>query len=287
MFLTPQLEDSLTEASFDGTGPAYAKFPEYLAKTGWRNPTDKDKTAWMYGTGHDQHYFTWILSPGNERHAEAFHNHMKFKTLAKKWFETVPVKEIFADFKKDDPDAVLMVDVGGNSGHDTLDFHRAWPDQPGRLIVEDLPAVIQTIDREALKPVEAVEHDFFTPQPVKGAKAYYLKMVRVQHPLKGLTDARQVLHDWPESSAREILANLKPALERGYSKILINEIVVPDCGAGWFSTSVDLIMMTMLAAHERRENQWRALIESVGGLKLSKIWNCGAAPERLIEVELE
>jgi len=102
---------------------------------------------------------------------------MKFKTLGKKWFETVPVPEIFADFKKDDPNAVLIVDVGGNTGHDILDFHKAWPNQQGRLIVEDLPDVIEDVDKEALKPVEALAHDFFTPQPVKGAKAYCLKMV--------------------------------------------------------------------------------------------------------------
>lgn len=102
---------------------------------------------------------------------------MKFKTLGKKWFETVPIPEMFADFKNDDPNAVLMVDVGGNTGHDILDFHKAWPNQAGRLIVEDLPSAIQSVDKEALKPVEALGHDFFTPQPIKAAKVYFLKMV--------------------------------------------------------------------------------------------------------------
>lgn len=165
------------QLSFDAFGLANVKLPEYLAKTGWKNPTDKNNSPWMYATGINQHYFKWVFLPGNERQAEAFHNHMKFKTMAKKWFETVPVQELFADFKKDDPNAVLMVDVGGNTGHDITNFHTAWPNQPGRLIVEDLPGAVQSIDKEALKPVEAVAHDFFTPQPVKGAKAYYLKMV--------------------------------------------------------------------------------------------------------------
>jgi len=81
------------------------------------------------------------------------------------------------------------------------------------------------------------------------------------------------------------LSNLKPALEPGYSKILINEIVVPDRRAQWYSTSVDILMMVAHSAAERREKQWRALVESVG-LKISKIWDCGGAPEKLIEVEL-
>lgn len=115
-----------------------------------------------------------------------------------------------------------------------------------------------------------MSHDFFTPQPVKGAKAYYLKMV---------------LHDWPDAQCREILNNLKPALVPGFSKILINEIVVLDQGADWFSTSVDMLMMIFHSSWERREKQWRELIESVG-LKVTRIWPCGGAPEKLIEVEL-
>jgi len=37
----------------------------------------------------------------------------------------VPIPELFADFKKDDPNAVLMVTIGGNTGHDILNFHKA------------------------------------------------------------------------------------------------------------------------------------------------------------------
>jgi O-methyltransferase domain len=81
------------------------------------------------------------------------------------------------------------------------------------------------------------------------------------------------------------LSNLKPALEPGYSKILINEIVVPDRRAQWYSTSVDMLMMAVHASAERREKQWRALIESAG-LKISNIWDCGGAAEKLIEVEI-
>ncbi|KAF3901715.1 O-demethylpuromycin-O-methyltransferase [Arthrobotrys entomopaga] len=249
---------------------ATAKLPEFLQKTNYENPTNKENSAWTFSLGSPVHYFKWVFSPGNERQVEGFQNCMKFKTLGKKWFEMVPVPELFADFKKDDPEAVLMVDIGGNAGHDILNFHKAWPDQPGRLVVEDLPDLIQGLDKDALKPVEALGHDFFKPQPIKGAKAYFLKMV---------------LHDWPDNSCKEILSNIKPALERGYSKVLINEIVVPDRNAHWYETSVDILMMVAHSAAERREKQWRALIESVG-LKICKIWECGTEPEKLIEVEL-
>lgn len=57
----------------------------------------------------------------------------------------------------------------------------------------------------------------------------------------------------------------------GYSKLLINENVVPDAGVHWQATSLDLIMMIDLAAKERTEQQWHRLIKPVG-LKISKIW---------------
>jgi len=46
-----------------------------------------------------------------------------------------------------------------------------------------------------------------------------------------------------------------------------------------------MLMMVCHASTERREKQWRALIESAG-LKICKIWDCDGEPEKLIEVEL-
>lgn len=243
------------------------KWPQYCKDRKYPNNIDKDDSPWTSVTG--QHYFKWIQQPGREKDLEAFKGHMQFKTLGPKWFEKVDVKSLFSNLKTD-KDAVLLVDVGGDSGIDTTRFHNAHPDIPGRLILQDLPGTIKQLDQDALKPVEAMPHDFFTPEPVKGAKAYYLKMV---------------LHDWPDKSCKEILSNLKPALAPGYSKILINEIVIPDQGAGWFSTSVDMLMMLVHSAEERREAQWRELIGSVG-LKIVKIHDVGVSPEKLIEVEL-
>lgn len=39
-----------------------------------------------------------------------------------------------------------------------------------------------------------------------------------------------VLHDWPDEQCRKILENLAPAMKRGFSKLLINEIVISDTG---------------------------------------------------------
>ena len=60
--------------------------------------------------------------------------------------------------------------------------------------------------------VEFMRHDFFKPQPVKGADAYFLRFI---------------LHDWPDRECVEILRNLVPALKDG-AKILISDLVLPE-----------------------------------------------------------
>ncbi|KAK8043794.1 hypothetical protein PG994_012632 [Apiospora phragmitis] len=57
------------------------------------------------------------------------------------------------------------------------DFHQdVGPDRPGRVINQDLPG---TVARALPTPgVENMAHDFFEPQPVRGAKFYYMRGVR-------------------------------------------------------------------------------------------------------------
>jgi hypothetical protein len=74
-------------------------------------------------------------------------------------------------------------------------------------------------------------------------------------------------------------------MKRGYSKILINENVIPSTNAYWETTSLDIIMMADFASQERTETQWRSLVESVG-LKIVKIWTVRRGVESLIECEL-
>lgn len=199
---------------------------------------------------------------------------MRFKTLGLKWHEMPNIMQsVFGDYKAS-AEGVLMVDVGGSSGHDLISFHSAHSDVSGRLILEDLPPAVEAakaageLDREG---IEAVAHDFFTPQPIQGARVYYLKMV---------------LHDWPDEQCKQILANLKPALKEGHSRILLNEIIIPDVGAGWFETSVDMIMMCCHSAQERRERDWRALVEGVEGLKVVGVYDVDGAVEKVLEVVL-
>ena len=96
---------------------------------------------------------------------------------------------------------------------------------------------------------------------------------------------RSILHDWTDEQCAEILANLKPAMTPKYSKLLINEFVIPDTGAHWISTTVDIIMMALYSSGERREQDWRKLLEGAG-FRIIKIWTVEPGAESLIEAEL-
>jgi hypothetical protein len=61
----------------------------------------------------------------------------------------------------------MLVDIGGNVGHDLEEFGRKHPEAPGRLVLQDLPVIIGQI-KKLDDRVERMEYDFYTEQPVKG-----------------------------------------------------------------------------------------------------------------------
>lgn len=95
-----------------------------------------------------------------------------------------------------------------------------------------------------------------------------------------------ILHDWSDTDCQRILLQIAEAMENGYSKLLINENIVPDRGADWKITSLDWFMMALVATAERTETEWTALLRSAG-LKVVGIWTTDLAVESLIEAVLE
>lgn len=58
-----------------------------------------------------------------------------------------------------------------------LDLHNTTIDQPkGRLILQDTEQILNTTDNLPSR-IEQIPHDFFQPQPIKGARAYYFHRV--------------------------------------------------------------------------------------------------------------
>ena len=68
-------------------------------------------------------------------------------------------------------------------------------------------------------------------------------------------------------------------------------MVVPDKGAHWQLTSLDWELMMHFGGQERKESEWRELIESTPEtdgrlLRVSEIWKHPQSQDSLIEVEL-
>ncbi|CAH0057914.1 unnamed protein product [Clonostachys solani] len=258
----------LAMTSCTAAGPL--RFHEYSRKRGFKNPEDAKDTALMYAFNMDKDMFSWQQSLGYGPH---FNNHMGgYRQGRPPWMGAgfYPVKENLINDADTSPEAPFIVDIGGSIGHDLVSFKQHHPDHPGKLVLEDLPVVIGQITD--LDPeIERVSYDFHNEQPKKGARAYYM---------------HSVLHDWPDSVCKDILSNIKAAMKPGYSKLLINENVIPDTGAWWETSALDMVMLTLFCSKERTEADWYNLLENMAGLKIVKIWGAGKGVESLIEVEL-
>ena len=82
-----------------------------------------------------------------------------------------------------------------------------------------------------------------------------------------------------------MLKKIIPAMTAGYSKILIHENAVPDTGAFWEVTALDLLLMGLFSARERPLAMWHEILGSVG-LKIINVWTYEIGTESIIEAEL-
>ncbi|KAK6216030.1 hypothetical protein LQW54_004007 [Pestalotiopsis sp. IQ-011] len=190
---------------------------------------------------------------------------------------------------------VLLVDVGGGHGLDAARLLIRHPNlPPGSLVLQDLPNVLALHVREdALdsRVIKRMPHDFFTPQPVRGARAYFFHAVPhdffTPQPVRGARAYffHAVPHGWPDADCVRIFESVKTAMTRGYSKLLIHEIVLPAQGASSMMTTMDLQLMACTSGLERTEAHWRQLLGGVG-FEVISISRHPRAIESVIEAEL-
>lgn len=247
-------------------GPMFRSLPFYLKETGYMNPTDPNKCNWQFMNKSDATLFESLGSDAVAAKSfnDAMQRHSKYNMAP--WPEVYPTHTLVENSK---PDRPLVVDVGGNKGHDLVKFHKRHPDTPkASLVLQDLPDVLQQLT--VPETITAQPHDFFTPQPVKGARAYFL---------------HNVLHDLEDPQALEILKQLAEAMEKGYSKLLVHENLISRVKPSPRVTTSDITMMACLGSKERTEAEWQRLVERTG-LRVVKIWRQPHSVESIIEAEL-
>jgi hypothetical protein len=75
-------------------------------------------------------------------------------------------------------------------------------------------------------------------------------------------------------------------MEKGFSRILIDDYVLPNTKAPIRGSSMDLLMMMFLSGIERTERQWNTLLDRCG-LEIVKIWKTRSDYESVIEAKLK
>ncbi|KAL2067764.1 hypothetical protein VTL71DRAFT_15860 [Oculimacula yallundae] len=248
--------------------PIFASLPYFLKDTGFKNPTDLKAGNWQYKKSSPNNFFQDLaVNPGIARDFHcAMECHSKYNLTS--WTEVYPTEKII-EAAKEKPDRPLVVDIGGSKGYDLEKFRLCHPDiGNGSLVLQDLPDVVQDLNLHPSINIQA--HNFFDPQPVIGARVYYM---------------HNVLHDWPDETAISILRNVVCGLEKGYSRLLVHESLIQRVNPEARVTVSDIAMMACLAAKERTEVEWCQMLEGVG-LRIVKIWRPVKSVESVIEAEL-
>jgi hypothetical protein len=239
---SPPIRDWI-KVTFDTILPISYQLPAYLSSINYRNPGSDDQSPSPAKFTFGEEFFDHL-----HKHPimlNAFNSSMKIQDMAPP--PSIPVFP-FPERMGNLPDkAVLLVDVGGGHGGYLESWRKAYPDLQGRVILQDLPQVAREIDPSKVS-FEIMPHDFFTLQPVHGARFYHF---------------RRILHDWSDKECKRILTNVAKGFKQGYSTLLLTELVLPDMECDKWEALRDLNMMA-LAGMERSRAQWEDLLGDSG-----------------------
>jgi hypothetical protein len=152
---------------YDHGLPAIAQTPAYFRANKHRSPETSTTGPIQYTFSTPLNtYAYWHTLPGVMENFNTFMNgHFAGKRLS--WLEWFPMQQEVVDGFDESVSDVLFVDVGGGRGHAANAVRRKFPEIKGKVVVQDLPEVIDDV-RGLDERVELVKHDFFQAQPIKG-----------------------------------------------------------------------------------------------------------------------
>jgi C-methyltransferase len=143
-----------------------------------------------------------------------------------------------------------IIDVAGGHGRLLAGILAATPTATGVLF--DLPHVVAGAEpllrkHHVADRVRIVEGSFFEAIP-EGGDLYVLK---------------NIIHDWPDDKAEQILKTLRAATRTGTTILLVECVIPPhdrDCPAKW----MDLAMLVDNAGRERTGDEYQNLLQQTG-----------------------
>ncbi|KKY19905.1 putative o-methyltransferase-like protein [Phaeomoniella chlamydospora] len=232
----------------------WAKLPEYVKahEIGELYDQKKSPFAFMQGKEGLTYYEVLALNP-EERH---------FWNVAMVQIEkSMPILGMFPfDSLKEqvakEPDRPFIVDVAGGRGQDLLAIQKEFG-PIGKLILQDLPIVINSLKPEDIPGIEGMEYDFYTPQPIKNAHVYLM---------------RRVMHDYYTPVCIKILKSVVPAMGPD-SRLIICDMLLPDrveVGGPMEPYWLDFSLLC-ISGIEKTLKEFNEIFDAVG-LELVKVW---------------
>ena len=221
----------------DDFQPVHVGLPGFFKDNGYKLPTTGVDSPFQHTYNcKGQHMFEYFQSSApmmGKRFASMMDAWSKGRP---RWFQEdyYPVKERLLEGAKSGDGEAFLVDVGGGSGHDIDGLSEHFSDAiSSKLVLQDRPEIVE-IAKIGPK-IEKQAHDFMTEQPVKGS---VLCLSCLNHSLTAAPGARayymhSIIQDWNDEVNTQILKALVPAMTKGYSKILVNDFVLPDQNAVW------------------------------------------------------
>ena len=154
---------------FDEGTTSLAQMPAYFAQTDYRNP-DTPSGIFNHARGTDLGLFGWL-----NQHPARLDNFNTFmggiRHDRRQWFDAFPVEQLVFEGFEGDEGTPLLVDIAGGRGYDLGNFKARFPHHPGKLFLQETPETIAEI-KDLHRDITVQEHDFFTPQPIKGERRH-------------------------------------------------------------------------------------------------------------------
>ncbi|KAL5366153.1 S-adenosyl-L-methionine-dependent methyltransferase [Aspergillus floccosus] len=246
---------SYIDVFYEIASPSFYELPKFLASTKYKNPTEGRKVPFQQAFNFEGDFFSFLDTHRDK--LVMYNRHMQLqKNSPTDWPKLLSVvKEV----ESTSPDELFFSDVGGGSGYQVEELRNRYPEAKGRFILQDLGHVIGMAGE--IPGVEKFCYNIFEPQHINNARFYYL---------------RGVLHTFPDEACEKILRNQVQGLGPD-SKLLIEELVLPEAHVNWSATCIDMLMLSSFASQERTRSQWVRLLER-SGLKVVDIHTYSPGP---------
>ncbi|KAL8788411.1 MAG: hypothetical protein Q9195_007290 [Heterodermia aff. obscurata] len=177
-----------------------------------------------------------------------------------------------------------VVDIGGGSGHISIEMARHFPNL--KFAVQDGDPAMLAQGSSLLTPatrdrISFTQASFFEPQPFLGAAVYLL---------------RQCTHNWADPAVVTMFKAMVPALEASAPEtpLLVNDMILPEPGAEGVQRmwererrQADVVMMMCFGAKQRTVEEFKKLLREADERFVVRKVHDEWAPLGLLEVYLE